>query len=63
MHPYRAITDEKGVAKIKVTKGRYDILVSGSKYVPVRILAEVTADMATRAELEMDSPWESPDEA
>jgi hypothetical protein len=63
MHPYRATTDEKGVAKIKVTKGRYDILVSGSKYVPVRILAEVTADMATRAELEMDSPWESPDEA
>jgi len=63
MHPYRAITDEKGVAKVKVTKGRYDILVSGSKYVPVRILAEVTADMATRAELEMDPPWESPDEA
>ena len=28
MHPYRATTDENGVAKVKVTKGRYDILVS-----------------------------------
>src|SRR5262245_51983396 len=43
MHPYRAVTDENGVAKIKVTKGRYDILVSGSSYVPVSIPAEVTA--------------------
>jgi hypothetical protein len=62
MHPYRAITDEKGVAKIKVTKGRYDILVSGTKYVPLSIPAEVTADMATRAELDEELPWD-PDEA
>jgi hypothetical protein len=58
MHPYRAVTDEKGVAKIKVTKGRYDILVSGSRYVPVSIPAEVSADMATRAELDEELPWD-----
>ncbi len=63
MHPYRATTDENGIAKLKVTKGQYDILVSGSKYVPVSIPAEVTADMATRAELDVEPPWESPDEA
>ena len=63
MHPYRALTDENGVARLKVTKGQYDILVSASKYVPIRTTVEVTADMITRAELEIgDPPWEPPDE-
>ena len=63
MHPYRASTDENGIAKVKVTKGRYDVLVSGSKYVPVSTTVEVTADMITRAELDEEPPWVSPDEA
>jgi hypothetical protein len=62
MHPYRALTDENGVARVKVTKGQYDILVSASKYVPISTTVEVTADMITRAELEVDPPWEPPDE-
>ena len=62
MHPYRALTDENGVARVKVTKGHYDILVSASKYVAVSTSAEVTADMITRAELEVDPPWLAPDE-
>ena len=57
------MTDDNGIAKVKVTKGRYDILVSGSKYVAGRTTVEVTADMVTRAELDADPPWESPDEA
>lgn len=62
MHPYRAVTDEKGVARVKVTKGYYDIFVSAAKYVSIATSAEVTADMVTRAELEADSPWVNPDE-
>lgn len=62
MHPYRALTDENGVAKVKVTRGQYDILVSASKYVPISTTVDVTADMTTRAELDADHPWESPDE-
>jgi hypothetical protein len=62
MHPYRALTDENGVARVKVTKGQYDILVSASKYLPVSTTVDVTADMVTRAELDADHPWESPDE-
>lgn len=62
MHPYRAVTDENGVAKVKVTKGQYDILVSASKYIAVSTTVEVAADMITRAELDVDPPWESPDE-
>lgn len=62
MHPYRAVTDENGIAKVRVTRGQYDILVSGSKYLPVCTSVEVTADMITSAELDVDEPWESPDE-
>ena len=62
MHPYRAVTDENGIAKVRVTRGRYDILVSGSKYLPVCASVEVTADMITSAELDFDEPWEPADE-
>lgn len=63
MHPYRAVADENGIAKIRLAKGRYDILVSGPKYLPASISVEVTADMVTCAGLDADRPWVSPDEA
>jgi hypothetical protein len=63
MHPYRALTDENGVASVRVTKGQYDILVSASKFLPVTTTVEVTADMITRAELDVEPPLESTDEA
>jgi hypothetical protein len=62
MHPYRAVTDESGIAKVKVARGAYDVLVSSSKFVPVCTSMEVTADMTTTAELDVERPWESPDE-
>jgi hypothetical protein len=61
MHPFRAVTDDRGIAKVKVTRGPYDILVSGSKYVPVCTSVEVTADLITRAELDADSGGEIPE--
>jgi hypothetical protein len=62
MHPYRATTGENGQAKLKVTDGRYDILVSATKYAPVSMVVEVTGDVVTRAELDGEPPLESPDE-
>ena len=62
MHPYRATTDESGIARVKVTKGHYEIFVSAAKYVSIATSADVTADMITRAELDGDSPWVSPEE-
>jgi hypothetical protein len=62
MHPYRAVTDENGIARVRVARGQYDILVSGSKYMPASTSVEVTADMITSAELDADQPWVSPDE-
>jgi len=58
MHPYRAVTDESGIAKVRVAKGQYDILVSGSQYLPAATSVEVTADMITSAELDADQPDE-----
>ncbi len=57
MHPYRAVTDENGIAKVRVARGQYDILVSGSRYMPACTSVEVTADMITSAELDADQPW------
>ena len=58
MHPYRAVTDENGVAKVRVARGQYDILVSGSRYMPASTSVEVTADIITSAELDADQPDE-----
>jgi len=58
MHPYRAVTDENGMARVRVARGQYDILVSGSRYLPVSTSVEVTADLVTRAELDADQPPE-----
>ena len=61
LHPYRAVTDANGIAKVKVTRGSYDILVAGSKYVPATTSVEVTADMVTCAELDADTVDEIPE--
>ena len=58
MHPYRAVTDDNGIARVRVARGQYDILVSGSRYLPVCASVDVTADMATSAELDADLPEE-----
>ena len=62
MHPYRAMTDENGVAEIKVARGQYEILVSGSRHTPVYTSVEVVADLSTSAELDADQPWANPEE-
>jgi hypothetical protein len=62
MHPYRAITGENGKAVLKVTDGRYDMLISASKYAPLSMMVEVTGDVVTRTELDVEPPLESQDE-
>jgi hypothetical protein len=60
LHPYRALTDENGVARIKVAKGTYKLHVSGFQYLPHRQIINVTSDVSTRAELVVappDSPY------
>jgi hypothetical protein len=51
LHPYRAVTDERGVAKVKVAKGRYKLFVSGFRYIAYQGFVDVAGDVTARAEL------------
>ena len=51
VHPYRAVTDERGVAEVRVTKGAYKLFVSQTRYLTFALPLEVDADMTARAEL------------
>jgi hypothetical protein len=51
MHPYKAVTDERGIAEVRVAKGAYKLFVSQSRYLTFGLPVEVEADMTTRAEL------------
>ena len=53
-HPYRAVTDERGMAKMRVPAGKYRLFVSGKGCVPFRFDGEVKADTTIRALLEQD---------
>jgi len=54
LHPYRAVTDERGFAEIRVAKGAYDLFVGKTKYLTLGVLVEVDADMTARAELDLE---------
>jgi len=51
LHPYRALTDDTGVAKVRVAKGTYKLFVSGFNYIAHERIIDVASDMAIRAEL------------
>jgi len=51
MHPYKAVTDERGIAEVRVAKGAYKLFVSQTRYLTFSLPIEVTADTTTRAEL------------
>ncbi len=54
LHPYRAVTDERGLAEIRVAKGTYDLFVARTRYLTLGLPVEVTADMTARAELDLE---------
>ena len=54
MHPYRAVTDERGIAEVRVAKGAYKLFVSQTRYLTFGVPIEVTADMTARAELDVE---------
>jgi hypothetical protein len=54
MHPYKAVTDERGVAQVRVAKGAYKLFVSQTSYLTFGLPVEVTADMTARAELYLE---------
>ena len=55
LHPYRALTDQRGVAKVKVAKGRYTLFVSGFNYIGHEQIIDVASDVTARAELAVEA--------
>lgn len=51
IHPYRAVTDKDGAARIKVVKGTYKLFVTGLNYVGFQTVVDVDADVTIDAEL------------
>ena len=54
VHPYRAFTDESGLAEVRIPRGAYRIFVSGRNYLPFRSDGDVETDITIRAELALD---------
>jgi len=54
IHPYRTLTDRRGLAVIRVPKGEHRLFVSGRNYFPFRQDSSVNTDMRIRAELVVD---------
>jgi hypothetical protein len=54
VHPYKTVTDEHGVAKVRVPEGEYRLFVSGKKYFPFRSDCDVKADLTIKADLVVD---------
>jgi hypothetical protein len=54
MHPYKAVTDGRGIAQMRVAKGEYRLFVSQTKYLTFAVPVEITADMTARAELDLE---------
>jgi hypothetical protein len=54
MHPYRALTDANGLAKLRVVKGDYKLLVSASKYMATAQTIKVSDDVTVQAELALE---------
>ena len=51
MHPYVAVTDDRGMAEVRVAKGAYKLFVSQRGYLTFGLPVEVDADVTARAGL------------
>lgn len=51
MHPYRAVTDRDGVARVKVVKGTFKLFVTGFNYIGFQTVIDVVEDVTVNAEL------------
>jgi hypothetical protein len=54
LHPYRALTNDQGVAKVRVAKGTYKLFVSGFNYIAYESIIDVANNVTLRAELAVE---------
>lgn len=49
LYPYRTLTGEDGIARVKVAQGSYQLYISGLKYIPYEDMIDATGDVTLRA--------------
>jgi hypothetical protein len=54
-HPYRAVTDERGVAELNLPRGRHRVFVTRRNFLPLRLDRDLAGATTIRAELELDT--------
>jgi hypothetical protein len=54
LHPYATTSDEKGIARIRVAKGAYQLFVAQTAYLTFGQPVEVAEDMNIKAELDLE---------
>ena len=54
VHPYEGLTDETGIAELRIPKGGYQLFVSGKEHFPVRIDGDIKEDIRISVELRLD---------
>ena len=54
LDPYRALTGEDGIARIKVAQGSYKLYISGLKYIPYEDIIDATGNVTLRAPLSLE---------
>jgi hypothetical protein len=54
LHPYRAFTNDEGVAKVRVAEGTYRLFVSGFNYIAYENIIDVASNFTVRAELAVE---------
>ena len=54
LYPYRALTGEDGIARIKVAQGSYQLYISGLKYIPYEDIIDATGNVTLRAPLSLE---------
>jgi len=59
LHPYRTLTGEDGIARIKVVRGSYKLYISGLKYIPYEDIVDATGDVTLRALLTLEPKKDS----
>jgi hypothetical protein len=57
LHPFRAATNSDGQARLLVTRGDYDLLVSCSRHMPSSTSLSVSGDDRLRIVLAPEAPW------
>jgi hypothetical protein len=59
LHPYRALTGDDGIVRIKVVRGSYKLYISGLKYIPYEDIIDATGDVTLRALLALEPKKDS----